>query len=173
MTKAQAQKIDTLMAALAEDEREIYREIAEYAIALGYAPSQMKNTHGLTEAVAFTKKKINRRLCKISPPSANTGKGKALYQARKTILALSFYATPDYSAFFRDAIEQELATVAVERRGCANCKQCNGGYTYVSDDEVNIGCCQWKMIELPPVDAQHMNEIKTMMKTQDKFWTGT
>ena len=170
ITKTQAQKINTLMTALPEDEREIYREIAEYAVQLGYTPSQVKNTQGPTDALAFTKKKVNRRLCKISAPSANCSKGKPLYEARKTILALSFYATTDYSAFFRDAIEKELATVAIKRRGCANCKQCSGGYAYASDDGHAVGCCQWKMIELAPIGAQHIDEIKTMMQAQDEFW---
>jgi len=172
MTKAQAQKIDTLIAALPQDERGLYREIAEHAVALGYAPAPVKNVHGLTGAMAFTKAKVGKRLCKISPPSENLGNGKALYGKGKTILALAFYATPLYSALFRNAIEQELATVPANKRGCSACQACNGGYTYVSSDDRITGSCQWKLVELPPISHAHVDEIKAMMKTQDEFWLG-
>ncbi|MCL2445603.1 MAG: hypothetical protein FWD06_02400 [Oscillospiraceae bacterium] len=145
MTKSQTQKIDALIRALPEDECELYRDIAEYAVALGYAPSPVKNVHGLTGAVAFTSAKVGKRLCKISPPNENHGSGKALYGEGKTILALAFYATPVYSALFRNAIEQELAT-----GGCTRCK----------------------LVELPPISSAHVDEIKAMMKTQDDFWVG-
>jgi len=105
MTENQKRKIDILIDTLPEDEQRIYREIAEYAVKLGYTPSQVKNVSGLTGAVAFTKSKTGKRLCKISPPSQNPAKGKALYQMQKTILALSFYATPVYSELFRYGIE--------------------------------------------------------------------
>jgi len=172
MTAMQKKKIDALIDALPEEEREIYREIAEHAVVWGYTPSPIRNVHGLTGAVAFSKSKVGKRLCKISPPSDNLGNGKALYREGKTILALAFYATPVYSVLFRNAIEQELATVPMGNRGCSACKKCNGGYTYASLDNKTLGCCQWKLIELPPISQAHISEIKAMMKTQDDFWVG-
>jgi len=40
----------------------------------------------------------------------------------------------------------------------------------MSDDSKIIGSCQWKLVELPPIGEEHMDELKKMMKAQDNFW---
>jgi len=168
MTENQAKKIDALIASLPQGDRQIYREIAEYAVVLGYMPSQVKNVHGLTASVVFAKSKVGHRLCKISPPSA--AKGKELYNTGKTLFALSFFATTAYSALFHEGVKQEFETLTRNYKGCSECKGCTGGYTYQYPNGRQATCCSGKLIELSPVHAEHLDEIKRMMKAQDVFW---
>jgi hypothetical protein len=38
-------------------------------------------------------------------------------------------------------------------------------------DVKTISFCHTKIIEIPSINAEHLNEIKNMMKTQHEFWT--
>ena len=163
--------IDDCISKIADEEKEIYRQIAKYAIDLGYTPQPVKNAHGSTGALAFTKNKVRRRLCKISPPSQTPPNGKELYRAGKTILSLSFYATPIYSELFHRGVAQELASLRGNYTGCYGCKHCTGGYTYVYPDGKTAICCgSTKLIELPPISVDHVAEVERLMKKQDEHF---
>ena len=115
MTENQKQKIDNLINALPMYDRELFREIAEYAIELGYLPSKPKSS---SEPVDFSKNVNNcvRKLCKISPP--NSAK-----QQDNTGFALSFYTVTDYSDIFHESVKKacESRKSRVGINGCGSC----------------------------------------------------
>lgn len=173
MTKDEKIKdiINTCIAKIDDNEQAVYREIAEYAVELGYTPKPIKNVHGLTDAIVFTKNKIGKRICKISPPTPNPSKGKELYKEGKTILALSFFRTPTYSELFHRGVKEEIESLHGNYTGCYGCEICTTGYTYTYiDGQTRVVCGNYKLIELPPISADHVGEIKAMMKAQDDYW---
>ena len=141
MTEKQKKTIDNLIITLSKNDREIFREIAEYAVELGYIPSQVKNVHGWTDAVVFTKTKTgkSRRLCKINPLSA--GKNKELYNTGKPLLSLQFSATKKYSNIFHEAVKQEHETLKIGFKSCKGCNSCASPYVYKYPDGKTVLCC--------------------------------
>jgi len=171
MTDNQKEKINGLLDSLQIDDRETYRLIIEHAVKLGYAPSQVKNVHGLTGVVVFSKSRVGkvRRLCKISPSSE--GKNKKLYNTGKPLLSLSFSATKNYSDMFHEAVRQEYETLKGGFKGCKGCNSCASPYVYRYPDGKTVLCCGGdKLMELPQIGMENLDEIKDMMKSQDDFF---
>ena len=84
MTETQQKKISEALNVLSELDRDIYREIFEYAVGLGYTPQKIKNSRGVFIALAFTKKKTGKRLAKLNLPgvySDKAGFGLQFYSA--------------------------------------------------------------------------------------------
>ena len=175
MTEKQKNTIDNLIKLLPADDRKIFREIAEYAVELGFTPSQIKYTHVLSDAVVFTKTKAgkSRRLCKIFPSSV--GKNKELYNTGKPMLSLSFSVTKKYSNIFHEAIRQEHETLKNGFKGCKECNiKCANPYVYRYQNGKTVLCCgSDKLMELPPINEAYLNEIKEMMKKQSDYWMKT
>ena len=156
MTENQKQKIDNFIAVLPEHDRSLYREIAEYAVSLGYLPSKTKNPN---EPMVFAKNVENcwRRLCKISPP--NPAK-----QLENTVFALAFYKVSNYSDIFHQSGKRECES-RKSRVGVNGCGEC-GGYTYVYPCGKKVMCCHDKLIVLGEINNSYKDEILSMMKTQ-------
>jgi len=111
---------------MADEEKDIYRRIAEYAVELGYTPKPVKTAGGISDALTFTKSKVNRTLIKIRPNK----KGKSG-------LVISFFATPAYSDVFQQGIKTVIEYSNGRYTGCYGCGRCKGelqGYTYVYPD---------------------------------------
>ena len=153
MTENQKKKIDDLISALPECDKALYRELAEYAVELGYSPSKAKTPNG---PVDFSKNINNcfRKLCKISPP--NPAK-----QQENTIFALSFYTVTEYSDIFHECVKRacESRKSRVGVNGCGSCKKCTG-YTYTYPCGKKIMCCHDKLITLPVISGKYLVEIK-------------
>ncbi|MCL2545584.1 MAG: hypothetical protein FWE06_00120 [Oscillospiraceae bacterium] len=165
MTEKSKARIDDLIALLPDNEKDLYRNIAEYATKLGYSPAKVKDKY---EPVVFARKIKNNsynRLCKISPPNPLTSNDK-------TTLALKFYATSDYSDIFHEGVKRECESrktrVGIES-GCNG--KCGGCYTYIYPNGKKIACCHDKLIILPTISDSYLIEIKNMMKTQNDFLT--
>ena len=157
MTKAQKKKIDELLDALPKHERGNYRELCEYAVELGYAPSKIKNAHGVFIAFAFSKSKIGKRLVKINLPGIYSDKAEFMMQ---------FYASSEYSDFFHEKLRQD-GVAGCERQ----CENCAGKYTYISSNgRMAFRCAIHSLIKLSPFGAEHIGEMKKLMKAQDEFW---
>ena len=154
MTKNQKMKIDSLINALPKNDQSIYRDIAEYAVKLGYTPSQIKNVHGVIVAVAFSKSKAGRRLLKISP--------------HESTLSLAFFASSEYSDHFQEKIRQDIDKGIVCTKKCENCA---GKYTYdYSDGRKVHRCAIHSLVHISPIGVECVGEVKAMMKIQDDFW---
>jgi len=160
MTNNQRKKIEDFVAVLPENEREFYRDIAEYAVELGYTPSNENNTHGIFIALVFSKNKIGKRLMKMHPPGLFSEEPE---------LKMQFYATTDYSDFFHARLRKD---VDAGRAPCERqCEKCAGKYICLyPDGKKGFRCAIHSLVKLSPLEAEHVNEIKKLMKTQDDFW---
>ena len=175
MTKSEKIKgiIDACITKMDDDERNTYQKIAEYAVELGYTPKQIKTAHGFSDALTFTKSKVNRTLLKIRPNFQNPPVNNQIHQAGKSQLVLSFFATPVYSEVFKFGVKHVIEAFGGKYTGCFGCGRCKDeleGYTYVYPDGKTIFRCARELIELPPISEEHVDEIKAMMKAQDDFW---
>jgi len=157
MTKIQKEKIENLLTVLSVYERIIYREIFEYAVELGYAPSMIKNAHGVFISLAFSKSKLGKRLIKINLPGIYSTEAEFMMQ---------FYAATEYSDFFHEKLRQD------GKAACKNqCENCAGKYTYISaNGGIAFRCAIHSLIKLSPFGAEHINEIKNLMRVQDELW---
>ena len=86
MTEKQKYALDKIMTALSDDCQESSREIAEYAVSLGYMPKIMGPQETYVE---FIKSKIKRSILKIAYNSDFS-----------PIICLCFFALPKYSGIF-------------------------------------------------------------------------
>ena len=165
MTENQKKKIEELRTALHEDEcKELYCEIAEYAVKLGYLPSKTINAHGVLIAFAFTKSKVGKKLLRINVPHPadwNSGKGS---------VTMAYFAA-EYSDFFREKVRQSIETGTAVCERDELCENCAGRYVYAYPDGKTTGrCAIHTLMELSPFGAEHLEEIKKMMRMQDVFW---
>ena len=160
MTEKQSDALARIMAALPEDCRALYREVADCAISLGYMPA-IRGTRG--DYLDFVKSKVHRTLLKINtdpkfPPC----------------MAMKFYALPTLSAFFQSAVEERLRTW--ERLGyaarCFGCGRCDGteGYRVTLPDGETGFLCGYGVLPLPPVRAANVAEIQAALEAQDAFF---
>ena len=156
---------------LPESDSTLYYDIAKYAAELGYAPTKIKTPFEPVYFAKTIKKFGNRRLCKIAPPNPETKR------EQKTGFALSFYATKNYSETFHEGVRilcesrKSRRTNDGSNKGCGGCKSGCEGYFYTYTDGKMIGCCHDKLVEIPFITSEHLDEIKRMMKTQHDYWT--
>lgn len=152
------------------DSKNMFRELSEYAVSLGYTPKWVKirvegkaiNGNSLT----FTKSKVNRTLMKIKP-SGNP------HSPNMPCLVLTFFASADYSELFRQGIQRVIEEFDGRYTGCYGCGKCKDklqGYTYIYSDGRNVFRCGGELIELPPISENDISEVKKLMKTQDDFF---
>lgn len=159
MREKQKQALKKIMAALPDDCRASYLEIAEYAISLGYMPT----IKGIREDYAdFTKRRINRTILKI-----NTNPDFMW-------LAIKFYALPAYSGIFQEAIDERFAywsKLGYEAH-CFGCGKCDGthGYTFTLPDGKQGFLCGFGVVPLPTFRRENILEVKEALKAQDEFF---
>lgn len=164
MTEKQRIIIDNLIQALPENEREVYREIAEYAVSLGYTPKKLKPDG---RYVAFSKNKVGRTIMKIS-----AGYNECTGADGIPGLYLNFYANKTYSEVFQEGVKKVVEHFGGKYTGCYGCGKCDGtyGYIYTYPDGKEIYKCGFELVELPPINASHVTEIQELLKVQDEFF---
>lgn len=160
MSKKQTEALNMIIAALPENCRESFREVAEYAISLGYTPT-LKGTH--KTYVDFSKSKVNRTILKID--------ANPKFPPR---LAMKFYALPTYSGIFKDAIDEGISVWnkhGYEAR-CFGCGQCDGthGYTAIFPNGKQRFMCGRGVFDLPSFSTENISEVKAALKAQDEFY---
>ena len=178
MTRGENQlaRIDEFLAtaAMSEMEKDVFRELAQYAAELGYTPRYGKNAHGQVVYLSFIKGKVNRTLMKfrIWGPYEDV----AFYEQGnegKVQLILSFYATREYSDIFHQGVKRVIEEFGGKYTGCYGCGKCQGepkGYIYQYPDGKKVFRCGGELIELPAIGRKRAAEIKAMLKKQDEFW---
>jgi glycerate kinase len=162
--------IDACLSYLPDGDQGTFRELAAHAVSLGYNPKWVKrrvNGEAVNStSLAFTSSRVKRTLIKITPGGSPFDKGRPC-------LALSFFATPVYSALFRQGIQRVIEEFGGRYTGCYGCGGCEGeplGYTFIYPDGKKIFRCGGELIELPPISADNINEIKQLMSTQDRLF---
>jgi hypothetical protein len=113
----------------------------------------------------FIKNKIKRTLVKFQfAPGAG----------RKYALKLSYYATPEYSPLFKEAVADMVNALRKQNHKvrCWNCGMCDGtlGYKHFDDDNPESFLCGKGVLQLPEIRTEHLDEIKSLMKAQNDFW---
>ena len=122
MTEKQEQIINNLIAAMPEDDRKTYREIAEYAVSLGYTPKAIGKTGGAFDGAIFSKSKTNRTIIKILPQY-----NEVIDKSGIPMLSVKFFAAPEYSEIFSQGIKRVIEAADGKYTGC---------YTVVKDATV-------------------------------------
>jgi len=160
MTAKQEYAICKVVGAIPDEQRDAFREIAEYAVSLGYMPI----LKGAKESyVDFTKGKIKRTILKI-----------ATDKKLPPWLAIKFYAMPEYTGIFREGVRDRvglLEQMEISVR-CWGCGKCDGtqGYTYELTEGRKGFLCGNGLIPLPAFGAGNVSEVKAAMRVQDEYF---
>lgn len=159
MTEKQKIALNTVLSALPDDCRESYREIAEYVISLGYLPVLKGKRKDYAD---FIHTKLKRTILKI-----NTNPDYRW-------IAIKFYAIPNYSGVFQEAIDERLAywnKLGYEAK-CFGCGKCDGthGYICTLPNGKKGFLCGFGVIPIPTFGAENIAEVKEALKTQDEFF---
>lgn len=159
MTEKQKNSLNKIISALPDNCRELFREVAEYAVFLEYKPKlNAKETYA-----DFIKSKHGRTILKIET-AANPPR-----------LAMRFDALPVYSGIFREAIENRVNLLEQFdwfKGSCHGCGKCDRtqGYTYELPDGRKGFFCGSGVIDLPSFSNENIAEIKNALKTQDNYF---
>jgi len=159
MTEKQEVALNKVINALPDDCREAIREVAEYAISLGYMPV-LKGTR--ENYADFINRKIKKTILKIQT------------NPRFPFLEMKFYALRSYSGIFQKSIDERLLTwnrLGYEAR-CFGCGKCSGteGYLFNFPDGNQGFLCGFGVLPLPSFSVENIPEVKEALKVQDEFF---
>ena len=153
MTEKARIKLENVISKFPAEYQELYRNIAEYVISLGYSP---KVNAGETYA-DFVKSKHGKIIMKIE---CGYEKPPALKIPR---INIRFDVLPNLSGMFEDAVLQ------FKKSHCPKCGKCNGtfGVKYTLSNEKEVYTCR-STIYMPSFDTNNLSEIKEVLKAQDE-----
>jgi hypothetical protein len=159
MTVKQTAVFNNIISALPDDCRDSYRQIAEYAVSLGYTPT-IKGTR--KDYADFSNSKLQRTILKIK------------FGSKSPYIEMKFYALHEFSAYFQTAIKDRIATwnrLKYDFR-CFGCGKCDGteGYTVVLPEDKTGFLCGIGLLQLPPLSDKNIPEIKEAMNIQNEFF---
>ena len=159
MTNKQSAAFDKVLSVLPDDCQESFREVAEYAISLGYMPV-VKGVR--KDYLDFSNSKLKRTILKI----------QAATPKFPPYIAIKFYAIPEYSSYFKKAVDDRLSTwnrLNYEAR-CFGCGKCDGteGYTVTLPDLKQGFLCGFGLLPLPQLCADNIAEVKEALRLQDE-----
>jgi hypothetical protein len=159
MTEKQQNALSSIMTILPDDSQKSIKEIAEYAISLGYMPTiKGKNKNYLD----FTNSKLKKTILKIQT------------NPKFPYLEIKFYAMPTFSAFFQKAIDYRIKTWNRLKYefSCFGCGKCNGteGYTVTLPDGKNGFLCGFGLLPLPSLSTENVTEVKEAIRLQNEFF---
>ena len=185
MTENQRIKIDNLIDILPDCDKAIYHDIAKYAAELGYSPAKVNDKYKPVVFAKMIKGYGHRGICRISPPNPTS-------REVKTKFAMSFYAASEYQDIFHEAVriacesrnntweasdystvyshEHENNNCDKRKESCDKCRKCKNYYYSYPNGKI-VGCDHINLIELPPINEEHVDEIKRLMKIQHECWT--
>lgn len=155
--------LNSFLLELPERYREIFRELGEYAISLGYRP---KRTKSKDFTLDFSKNKVKRTILKMEVHDNGQ-------KSNSPGLRLKFYATEAYSKIFRDGVQTVIEEFNGKYTGCYGCGRCKGkleGYIFTYPDGKEVFRCGNELIAIHDFDAHDIPEIKALLKTQDEFF---
>jgi len=161
MTAKQSDSYDKIIPVLPDDCRESFREVAEYAISLGYMPA-VKGVR--KDYLDFSNSKLKRTILKV----------QAATPKFPPCISMKFYAFPTYSSYFQKAIDDRVLTwnrLKYEAR-CFGCGKCDGteGYTVTLADGKQGFLCGFGLLPLPSLGNENIAEVKEALKVQDEFF---
>lgn len=158
-----AQLLKDFISELPESYQEMFQDIAEYAISLGYTPKKTKSKDFVLD---FSKSKVKRTIMKMEiRDNAIKKNGPGL--------RLKFYANKDYSDIFKQGVQRVIEEFDGKYTGCYGCGRCKGnleGYTYTYAEGKKVFRCGNELIAIHNFSPKDIPEIKTLIKGQDDFF---
>jgi len=157
--------INEFLSELPEPSRTLYRELAEYAVSLGYTP---KKTKTQSFALDFSKAAVRKTILKLEAHDngiERSGPG----------LRMKFYACDQYSEIFQNAVRRVIEAFGGKYTGCYGCGRCKDqpeGYTYVYPDGRTVFRCGSELISVPGFGSEHLEQFRSLLSRQDAFFTG-
>ena len=148
---------------LPEIYQEMFKDIAEYTISLGYTPKKTKSKDFVLD---FSKSKVKRTILKMEiHDNAKKENGPGL--------RLKFYASKDYSDIFKKGVQKVIEEFNGKYTGCYGCGRCKGelgGYTFIYSNGTNVFRCGNELIAIHNFSSKNVAEIKSLLKAQDEFF---
>jgi hypothetical protein len=149
---------------ISSEDINLYKELAESAIKLGYMPKKDKQKN---LSIAFSKNKVKKTILKFYGGDDN-GKGKS---AKGSCFKLKFYANKSYSIIFDKSIKKVIEQFDYKYVGCYGCGRCKKeklGYTVQYEDGRKYFRCGFELIPIETISKEIVGEVIEMMKIQDK-----
>ena len=158
MTEKQTYAFNKIINSLPNNHKEAFREVAEYAIFLGYNPKlNAKETYA-----DFINSKTKRPILKIDTDVNCSPR-----------IAIQFRPMPAYSGIFYKAIEERVNLL--EQMGhnprCWGCGKCDGteGHKYALSDGRKGFLCGRGVLTLPSFCAENVSATKIALKDQADY----
>ena len=161
LTNKQADAFAKVFSMLPDDCQESFREVAEYAISLGYMPT-IKGVR--QDYLDFSNSKLKRTILKV----------QAATPKFPPYIEMKFYAITKYSSYFQKAIDDRILTwnrLKYDAR-CFGCGKCDGteGYVIIMPDGKQGFLCGFGLLPLPPLNIDNIVEVKEALRIQDEFF---
>jgi len=149
--------MEDLFAFLSDTEARVFKAIAVHANSLGYRPKRDKTA---APSYSFVHPKIRRHILRFT---LNRG---------KPILKLKYYAAPEYSTFFHEAIRTTIEEYDYRYTGCYGCGKCDEteGYRYRYQDGREYFRCGTELIELTDIASLPLTETLNLLEKQHYFF---
>lgn len=150
-------QMDDYFATMADHEKTVFSAIARYAFTLGYKAHRDKSkSFGYT----FTHSKVKRHTLRFA---SNRG---------KPIIKIKFFASPDYSNFFQEAIRLTIEEYDYKYTGCYGCGNCQGteGYRYKYPDGREYYRCGTELIEITDIKNVPVPELLDLLQKQHDYY---
>lgn len=147
---------------------EMFLELAEYAISLGYNPVRNK-TRDVT--IDFRKNKVKKTILKMESKEQKHDGYK--YNERNIPgVRLRFFAAKEYSDIFKQGIQNVIEEYEGKYTGCYGCGRCDGteGYNYMYPDGRQVYRCGSELISIFNFTEKDIPEIKKLLKIQDHYY---
>jgi hypothetical protein len=148
--------------------KDMFLELAEYAISLGYNPIRNK-TSDIT--IDFRKNKVKKTILKLETKEQKHA-GYKCNERNIPGLRLRFFAAKEYSNIFKDGIKNVIEEFEGKYTGCYGCGRCDGteGYNYIYSDGRQVYRCGSELISVFDFTEKDIPEIKKLLKIQDHYY---
>ena len=170
MNARQSALIEEYLSLINPSYRPAMRELAEYAVSLGYTPTRCK-TQDLT--IDFRNAKQKRTIMKLEQREQSHD-GFAYGERDVPGLRLKFYASAEYSEVFQNAVKRVIENFGGKYTGCYGCGRCTGkkqGYVYAYPDGRKVFRCGGELLSVFDF-LDHVDEAKRLLQRQAEAYAG-
>jgi hypothetical protein len=150
--------LDEFYNLLPEDKVELFKEMAEKAIQLGYKPKREKTKH---LSISFSSNKYRTTILKY------------VYEKNRPTYRLKFFASKNYSAIFDRSIKETIEKFNFKYTGCYGCEKCIGGkegYDVNYEDGRRYFRCGFELIEIVDLNKQIKEEVIELLELQTAYY---
>lgn len=169
MNQNQKDLLNSFLDSINKDYYEMFLELAQYAVALGYTPRRNKTQDF---SIDFYKNKFKTSVMKMEVQEQKHD-GYSYGERNIPGLRLKFYASSNYSDVFKNGIKNVIEEFDGKYTGCYGCGRCKEqleGYTYIYPDGKKVFRCGRELISIFDFSKENLQEIKDLIKRQDEFY---